>query len=170
MTRNKKIQISTNFKNLANTTPIRCDKRRIMQVLNNLLTNAIKFTPQKGKIHITIRLIPGKSNKARRKGLLHPQLAPYHGTSNMLEVSVRDKGVGIHRNCMEQLFEHDGFIQSVRNKEKGGIGLGLYICRKIVRSLGGDIICESKSGYDRSESCFTFIIQLGHVQSERNSE
>ena len=73
----------------------------------------------------------------------------------MLEVSVRDNGVGIHQNNMSRLFQHDGFMQSVKNKESGGVGLGLYICRKIVRGLGGDIVCESRWGY---ESCFTFVV------------
>ena len=108
--KNKQIEITTNYANLKDTMPICCDKQRIMQVTLNLLSNAVKFTPLKGKIHIKIRHIRGKGVKAVKKGLLHPQLTACHGSSNMLEVSVWDNGVGIHQNNMNRLFEHDGFI------------------------------------------------------------
>lgn len=114
--KHKLIPISINFKNLAETTFIRCDKLRLMQVVSILLKNAIQYTPQDGKIHVTIRLIPRKGNKAIKKGLLHPELKAYHGSINMLEVSVRDNGVGIHKNNIERLFEYDGFIRSVKSK------------------------------------------------------
>ena len=73
----------------------------------------------------------------------------------MLEVSIKDNGEGISRNDLRKLFKHDGFINS-RRKQESGIGLGLYICRKIVRALGGEIICESQLGI---ECTFKFVVK-----------
>lgn len=74
----------------------------------------------------------------------------------MLKVSVKDYGEGIRQKVMKNLFQHEGFIKS-RIKQESGIGLGLYICRKILRALGGEIMCESVWGIG---STFTFVVQL----------
>ena len=73
----------------------------------------------------------------------------------MLEVSIKDNGVGISQSNLKRLFQYDGFIRSQR-KQESGIGLGLYICRKIVRALGGEIICESQLGIDCT---FKFVVK-----------
>ena len=63
--------------------------------------------------------------------------------SGMLEVTVTDNGAGIKEIDMPKLFQLYGFIKETREINTRGIGLGLYICRKIVRQLGGEIVCES---------------------------
>ena len=76
----------------------------------------------------------------------------------MLEVSVSDNGCGIRKSDMSRFFKHDGFIRASRTEQgESGIGLGLYICRKIVRSLGGDIVCQSDWGIS---STFTYCVKL----------
>ena len=63
--------------------------------------------------------------------------------AGILEVTVTDNGAGIKEVDMPKLFKLYGYIKETREINTRGIGLGLYICRKIVRQLGGEIICES---------------------------
>jgi signal transduction histidine kinase len=63
--------------------------------------------------------------------------------AGILEVTVTDNGAGIKEADMSKLFQLYGFIKETREINTRGIGLGLYICRKIVRQLGGEIVCES---------------------------
>jgi signal transduction histidine kinase len=96
------------------------DHDRIMQVLANLLTNAIKFTPGGGKVSIHVGRAEGKA---------------------LCRVS--DTGMGIPGDMLESVFER--FWQVGKN-DRRGLGLGLYISRCIVESHGGSIWAESKLG------------------------
>ena len=64
----------------------------------------------------------------------------------MLEVAITDHGAGIKEVDLPKLFQLYGFIKETREINTRGIGLGLHICRKIVRQLGGEIVCESTWG------------------------
>ena len=96
------------------------DHDRVFQVLANLITNAIKFTPQGGRISVRSEL-----------------------TEAELRFSVRDNGVGIPDTMLEAIFER--FWQVGKN-DKRGVGLGLYISRCIVEAHGGRIWAESALG------------------------
>ena len=75
----------------------------------------------------------------------------------MLEVSVSDTGIGIVEEDMPKLFKMNGFLKKTEEINTRGIGLGLHICRELVRKLGGDIICESE--WQRG-SKFTFVVKV----------
>lgn len=96
------------------------DYDRMMQVLANLLTNAIKFTPEGGKISVHVELAEGKA---------------------LCRVS--DTGPGIPGDLLERVFER--FWQAGRN-DRRGLGLGLYISKCIVEAHGGSIWAESRLG------------------------
>ncbi len=102
--------------------PVTADPLRVVQVLSNLLQNAIKFTPHGGSITITARAL-----------------------ADVEEFCVADTGIGIPAQDRERIFErfyqvqHDG-------SNHGGAGLGLSICREIVRLHGGKIWVESEEG------------------------
>jgi signal transduction histidine kinase len=100
--------------------PMDADEDRIIQVLTNLLANAIKFTPEQGRVTVS----------AKEKG-------------DFLEVAVSDTGVGIAQENLSKLF--DKFQQFGRKSGPGeqGTGLGLAICKEIVRLHGGEICAES---------------------------
>ena len=83
------------------------DEQRVMQVLHNFVSNAIKFTVE-GEIHIHVELL--------KEGV------PY------LKVSVSDTGIGIKEEDQQKLFQLFGFIQSTQTMNTKGIGLGLAIC------------------------------------------
>jgi signal transduction histidine kinase len=97
------------------------DRRRILQVLSNLLGNALKFTPDGGRIQL------------RAEGI----------AENKVQVSVRDSGPGIPPENLKRIFE--AFWQAPRAKRLGS-GLGLAISRGIVQLHGGRIWAESREG------------------------
>jgi signal transduction histidine kinase len=99
--------------------PVRCDRDRIVQVLSNLLHNAIKFTPPGGTVHIETR-----------------------STEASVEVAVRDTGPGIPPDQIPQIFTK--YWQGDKRAGGRGIGLGLSIAREIVMAHGGRIWVESQ--------------------------
>ncbi len=97
------------------------DRRKIRQVVFNLLANAVKFTPEDGKIGLL----------ARR-------------TEGGIEIAVWDTGIGISPEDLERVFEAFSRIESAYTKETEGAGLGLTICKKIIELHGGRIWIESE--------------------------
>ncbi len=110
------------------------DRRRIKQVLINLVSNAVKFTDQ-GSVKITAR-VPGDDN---------------------LEIHVIDTGVGIKREDMDKLFQPFQQIDVSLTKKHEGTGLGLHLTKRLVTLLGGGI--SAKSEYGRGSE-FTFTMPL----------
>jgi signal transduction histidine kinase len=112
--------ISLELETVEPTLMAEFDHDRMLQVLANLITNAIKFTPQGGRIVV----------RGERAG-------------DALHVSVRDTGTGIPGDMLEAVFER--FWQVGKN-DRRGLGLGLYISKCIVDAHGGRIWIESKLG------------------------
>jgi len=112
---------------------LRGDERKVKQVLLNLLSNALKFTPEGGRIDVT--------------GCLHDDVA---------EISVADTGVGIAPEDQEAVFE--AFRQvGTADKKVEGTGLGLALCRKFIELHGGRIRVTSAVGVG---STFTFTLPV----------
>jgi PAS domain S-box-containing protein len=109
------------------------DENRITQVITNLLNNALKFTPEGGKISIRV--------------------AEASDRSDFVQVAVTDTGRGIPREQVERIFDRLYQIQTGDASTGQGIGLGLYICRELVDLHGGHIWAESELGQG---STFTF--------------
>lgn len=115
----KSIHLSAEMENNCCTT--RFDSQRIMQVLSNLIGNALKFTPKGGSINISVKLI-----------------------ENFLIVSVRDSGPGISLDQASHIF--DRYWQA-RAASKTGAGLGLFIAKGIVEAHQGKIWVEGQEGH-----------------------
>jgi signal transduction histidine kinase len=111
------------------------DKNRIIQVVSNLLANAIKFT-KAGKILVQLR---------KRKG---KKIAD----SNQVIVSIKDEGSGIDPSIMPRLFT------KFAAKSDKGTGLGLYISKSIVEAHGGKIWAENNK--DGKGATFTFTLPI----------
>jgi two-component system sensor histidine kinase GlrK len=111
---------------------VRIDSERILQVLRNLLGNAVKFTPKGGQINITANPANGK-----------------------LAVSVKDSGPGIPMDSLVAIFEkfNQGSRQGAHVRQ--GTGLGLAIAKSIISSHGGKIWAESQLG---KGSTFIFVL------------
>ena len=114
------------------------DPLRLSQVLNNLVSNAIKFT-QYGEIHIKVEPFPISNNKP------------------LLRFSVRDTGIGLLQEQAQQLFKPFTQADSTVTRKYGGTGLGLAICQRLVSLMGGEIHVESELG---EGATFTFTIQV----------
>ena len=125
---------------------LEADPIRISQVLNNLINNALKFTA-KGRIDVQIRLLQDLSE------------------TQVIDVSVRDTGPGIHKDQMELIFERFTQASSTTTREFGGTGLGLSIVRGILQLYGSQINVKSTLGQG---SVFSFEIKLKKAKNIRN--
>lgn len=114
---------------------IRSDKRRIEQVIKNLMSNALKFT-DKGEITVGFSR-PGKKADLSRSGL---------DSDKAVAISVKDTGVGIPATKQKIIFEAFQQVEGGTARKYGGTGLGLSISRELVRLLGGEIQLESEEG------------------------
>jgi PAS domain S-box-containing protein len=110
----------------------RADGNRLGQVFDNLVSNAIKFTPERGRVKVTL----GSENGA-------------------IVASVCDTGVGIPLAEQSRLFER--FFRSSATRDLPGTGLGLTIVRAIVEGHGGSVVCTSNDG---AGTTFTFTLPI----------
>jgi CheY-like chemotaxis protein/two-component sensor histidine kinase len=104
---------------------IRSDYHRIKQIMNNLLNNAIKFTPNKGSIVLELL---------------------YDKERDGLTVSVKDNGIGISKEMQKNIFTPYTQEKSSTSREYGGTGLGLSISQQLSVLLGGKMELESEEG------------------------
>ncbi|MCB9605867.1 MAG: HAMP domain-containing histidine kinase [Polyangiaceae bacterium] len=114
---------------------LQCDGQRLLQLVSNLLDNALKFTPQAGRVELTLRLANEHDVPEAPQSWLEKDRAPRYAL-----VSVRDSGPGIPNAELEQIF--DDFFQGQARSEvtpRRGVGLGLAICREIVAAHQGAI-------------------------------
>jgi PAS domain S-box-containing protein len=100
--------------------PIRADRDRLVQVLTNLVSNAIKFSPPHGEVTVAASASEGK-----------------------VRFTVRDQGPGIPKELQSRLFEKFRQLDGSDARAKGGTGLGLAICKQLVEQHGGNIWVES---------------------------
>ena len=135
------IKLEEEYELVNKKTKICFDERRLIQILLNLVSNAVKFTPSEGTITVKVRLF--ERGKDLRE-LLPQELRRFYNSGDLLEFSVTDTGIGITEEDMPKLFKMNGFLKKTEEINTRGIGLGLHICRELVRVAGGDIICESK--------------------------
>ncbi|GHU68799.1 hypothetical protein FACS189450_00400 [Spirochaetia bacterium] len=132
-----------------------CDEQRLAQVITNLLTNAIKFTPEGGSITVDAKRAAGGKDS---------------GAFCILEVRVTDTGIGISKEQQENLFQSFAQVDSSISRKFGGTGLGLAISKKIVEMMNGTIRIESE--LDKGASfIFTVKAELpGSALADRGAE
>ncbi len=109
----------------------RGDSQRVDQILINLLTNAVKFTPAGGRITVSWEIENGE---------------PDHASGESIRFDVEDTGIGIARDRMQEVFEPFVQVERGYTRSHGGVGLGLAISRRLARMMGGDIVVESEQG------------------------
>ncbi len=119
------------------------DKVRLAQVLNNLITNALKFT-KKGKVDVIVKLKSSEDSKVK------------------VYFEVKDTGVGIAKEHQERIFHDFDQIQHSFSKKYGGTGLGLSITKKLLDRMGSAIQVESEVGVGSS---FFFEIEFQSLPS-----
>jgi len=118
------------------------DRDKIRQVLLNLLGNAIKFTPEGGRVELTAALAP---------------LLPAADSVRAVRVSVHDSGIGVPPEHQKRVFDPFFQVDNSSTREYGGTGLGLSIVKRLVEAHGGVVWVESETGRGAT---FAFTIPL----------
>lgn len=136
-----------------NLPEIYADSQRLGQVLTNLVSNAIKFTPD-GK-NITIKSELKKSDQIAQNPYFEEDLKALNGTYVL--VSVVDEGVGIKKENMQKAFDKFTQIESPLSRKVGGTGLGLPIAKQLIEAHNGKIWCDSEENVGTS---FHFVIPI----------
>lgn len=130
----KHIQLETNL--TADLTHLVVDELRIRQVLINLLTNAVKFTPEGGRVTLTAARLTDVEGSPQQ---------------NYIRIAVMDTGIGIAPENISRLFQPFVQIDSALNRQHAGTGLGLALVKQIVELHGGRVGLRSELGVG---SCF----------------
>jgi CheY-like chemotaxis protein/two-component sensor histidine kinase len=131
----RKVNLKTDLS--ADVGVVRADPDRLQQVVWNLLTNAVKFTPSGGTVSVT--------------------LAPY---MDGIEIVVQDTGIGIRPEFLPQVFDRFRQADSSTSRQHGGLGLGLAIAKQLVELHGGTVSAFSE-GEGRGAR---FTVRLPHLE------
>ncbi len=128
--------VSTHYVHIGNVPEIvvYADRDKIQQVLNNLVSNAVKYSPVNSDILIKCEL-----------------------TDNVLVVHVIDQGMGLDGEAIPQVFDRFYRVDSKTTENVSGFGIGLYICKEIIQRHGGQIWVKSTLG---EGSIFSFTIPI----------
>lgn len=122
-----------------NTLIVKTDKQKLTTILNNLISNAIKFTPEKGTITV----------KATT-------------TANTITIAVKDTGIGIPAEDIPFIF--DRYYQaSINKKAEGGLDIGLALSKELVQLLDGKILVESNTSGENIGTKFTISLPKNEV-------
>jgi PAS domain S-box-containing protein len=120
---------------------VSADAARLQQVVWNLLTNAIKFTPKGGQVHVLIQRV-----------------------NSHVELSISDTGIGIPESYLPHVFDRFSQRDGSTTRTYGGLGLGLAICKQLVELHGGSI--RAASGGEGKGATFFVHLPLSIVQLE----
>ncbi len=121
---------------------IKADPRRLREVLDQLLENAINYSPEGGAIDVILRPVPeGLVHEVRAESTMAGPSAKI--TRHMLEICVCDHGVGIPPEHLERIFERFHRVDIRLTRETSGLGLGLTICKYLVELHEGLIWADS---------------------------
>lgn len=122
---------------------IKGDQRKLKQILVNLISNSIKFTPDGGKVNVIAKRAVNKYGDKV--------------DADYIEISVEDTGIGIDEKDVPKLFQAFQQLESPYQKRYEGTGLGLFLIKRLIEMMGGKIWVQSEKGRG---SKFTFVIPL----------
>ncbi len=120
---------------------VRGDPNRLQQVLWNLLSNALKFTPSGGRVQVVLERV-----------------------NSHVEISIEDSGIGIQADFLPYVFERFRQADPTTTRRYGGLGLGLSIVKTLVELHGGSV--RVKSPGENQGSTFVVVLPISHVRSD----
>ncbi len=132
----------------SNLPALESDPGKFKQILYNLVSNAVKFSPAGSTVRIVARQLDDPA---------HPE--------GLIEIAVTDQGIGIEPRDLEVIFEEFRQLDSTSSRQFGGTGLGLSLVTRFVRFLGGTVSAESRPG---EGSTFSFRLPLRYQRMERS--
>jgi signal transduction histidine kinase len=127
------------FRQPAGQVLVEADRSRVGLAVSNLISNALKYSPSSTPVEVTVSY-----DKA------------------WATVCISDQGPGIPAAEQERIFERFYQIDGHLTREKGGVGLGLYVCRRLIEGMAGRLWVESRPG---SGSTFSFTLPLASAQA-----
>lgn len=138
------LKVNNNYHIVENFTSrtlwVELDPDRFTQVIDNIMNNALKYSPSGGTITCSL-----------------------YDSNNRVMLSIADQGIGIPRDAQDHIFDRFYRVDKSRTRASGGTGLGLSICKDIVEALGGSIWAESTEGHGS-----TFYISLPYEPMKEN--
>ena len=140
------------------TGVIQADPRKVKQILYNMLSNAVKFTPEGGRVTLRARHVP-RAAVGQASGAWTGRYFPFVDSAfpDFLEIRVTDSGIGILPDALAQLFRPFSQIDSGLSRKFEGTGLGLAMVKLLAELHGGSVAVESAAG---EGSCFTVWLPL----------
>jgi len=126
-----------------NLPSTRTDRDKLKHILQNLISNAIKFTPE-GSIAVSVCYLPEEP---------------------AVQFNVTDTGIGIPTELLPSIFERFRQLDASNTRSYGGVGLGLFIVKRFAEMLGGSVSVESEPG---KGSTFTLVLPIAAAAEERH--
>lgn len=157
MAREKNLVLKTKIED--NSADIYADSHRLEQVLTNLVSNAIKFTPENGQVEIRTEVVDTKD--INYVEIFDEEFKQLHG--KYLVVCVKDNGIGISQENLAHVFDKFAQIENSLSRKVGGSGLGLPIARQLLEAHNGAIWCNSKP--DKGSS-FYFVVPIADEKNK----
>ena len=139
---------------------IQADVKKLKQVMANLLSNALKFTPDGGAIHVEashLRLVNGSWERVDGKAASLPWSRSMTD-GEYVEISISDTGIGIKPEDLERILLPFEQVERSASRKYSGTGLGLFLSKRIVEIHGGEIRAESAG--EEKGSRFRFILPV----------
>jgi two-component system sensor histidine kinase BaeS len=126
---------------------IEVDPGRMTQVLTNILDNALRHTPEGGKIILSAKEVNDKrSTSLALAGSARVVPVLFGSPADQIELGIQDNGPGMKAEDIDRIFERFYRTDASRQREEGGSGLGLAIAKSIVQAHGGQVSAESEAG------------------------
>ena len=125
------------------------DPENVQKVFMNLLSNALKFTPDEGDVYVSVR----RKSSNRKE----------NGKASMLQISVRDTGVGIPESQLPFIFDRFYQVDDSTTRHGEGSGIGLALVKELVKLMKGEITVKSKLG---KETVFTVLLPIHNSEKE----
>ncbi len=137
-------QIQLTYTSIDPPAKIQVDPRRLKQMLVNLLSNGIKFTPEGGQVQLSVAI---------------------HAAAGRVEFAVKDSGIGIPAEDLPRLFQPFVQLDAGLSRRYEGTGLGLALVKRLAGQHGGDVTVAS-TGVPGEGSCFTIVLPYAPPASE----
>ncbi len=163
--RKHRISFSLDFKGIPEF--IIGDERKLKQVMYNLLSNALKFTPEGGRISIYAARRAGVNGGGKGPERIEGEIPSSDRDGDFVEIAVSDTGIGIQQENLESIFAPFEQVDSSVNRRFQGTGLGLTLTRRLVELHGGRIWAESE-GLGKG-STFRFRIPVHPTEKEEKA-
>jgi len=141
--------------------PVLADRDRLVQILVNLIDNAVKYTPEGGTVRVTAHRVTWSSSQVVESSKpIDPSTTRSIDGGDFVEITVTDTGIGIPEKDLPRITERFYRVDKARSRELGGTGLGLAIVKHLVQAHGGTLGIQSRVGRGTAVR-FTLPVAVG---------